>query len=85
MARIKHIAFFTDNPQELANFYVETFGMTITQPLTSSPESGSWVFLTDGYIDMALISPAHGAEGKNYRAGINHFGFTVDAQEHAAG
>jgi catechol 2,3-dioxygenase-like lactoylglutathione lyase family enzyme len=78
MAKIRHIALFTDNVEELAKFYVETFGMEITQPLTSSPESGSWVFLTDGYIDMALIQPAKAEEGKN---GINHFGFTVDPEE----
>ena len=78
MAKIRHIALFTDNVEELSKFYVDTFGMTITQPLMSTPESGSWVFLTDGYIDMALIQPARADEGKN---GINHFGFTVDPEE----
>jgi catechol 2,3-dioxygenase-like lactoylglutathione lyase family enzyme len=74
MAKIRHIAFLTDNPQELADFYVETFGMKVTQPLMSTPESGSWIFLTDGYIDMALISP-----NKRDRVnGINHFGFTLE-------
>ncbi len=53
MASIRHIAVFTKDPEELADFYVETFGMKITQPITSSPESGKWVFLTDGYIDLA--------------------------------
>jgi len=81
MAKIRHIAIFTENPQELANFYVNTFGMTITQPLASSPESGSWVFLTDGYIDLALIWPGNKSEGAN---GINHFGFTMDSREYAA-
>jgi catechol 2,3-dioxygenase-like lactoylglutathione lyase family enzyme len=81
MAKIRHIAFFTENPDELAKFYVDTFGMTITQPLMSTPESGSWVFLTDGYIDMALIAPST-MEGRGN--GINHFGFTMDADEHKA-
>ena len=77
MAKIRHIAIFTDDPDALAKFYVEVFGMKITQPLASSPESGSWVFLTDGYMDVALIAPSKN-EGKN---GINHFGFTLDAEE----
>lgn len=81
MAKIRHIAIFTDDPEQLANFYVDTFGMTITQPLTSSPESGSWVFLTDGYIDMALIWPGNDSEGTK---GINHFGFTMDEREYAS-
>ena len=78
MAKIRHIAIWTDNPDELSKFYVDTFGMTIQQPLMSSPESGSWVFLTDGYIHLALISPANRRGKPN---GINHFGFTVDSEE----
>jgi len=81
MAKIRHIAIYTDNPDELAKFYVDVFGMTITQPLASSPESGSWVFLTDGYMDVALISPAEHQREKN---GPNHFGFTIDEQERVA-
>ena len=79
MAKIRHIAIFTDKPGELAQFYVDTFGMTITQPLMSSEASGSWVFLTDGYLDMALIAPSRRGGVKN---GINHFGFTLDDQEY---
>ena len=81
MAKIRHIAIWTDNPDELSKFYVETFGLTITQPLRSSPESGSWVFLTDGYIHLALISPGQRRGKPN---GINHFGFTVDEAERQA-
>ena len=81
MAKIRHIAIWTDNPDELSKFYVDTFGMTITQPLMSSPESGSWVFLTDGYIHLALIAPGNRRGVAN---GINHFGFTVDGPERRA-
>jgi catechol 2,3-dioxygenase-like lactoylglutathione lyase family enzyme len=81
MARIRHLAIFTDDPDELAKFYVDVFGMTITQPLASSPESGSWVFLTDGYMDVALISPS---ERKGAKNGPNHFGFTMDEKERVA-
>jgi catechol 2,3-dioxygenase-like lactoylglutathione lyase family enzyme len=81
MAKIRHIAIWTDNPDELSKFYVDTFGLKITQPLRSSPESGSWVFLTDGYIHLALISPGK-RQGKPN--GINHFGFTVSVDERQA-
>ena len=81
MAKIRHIAIFTDDPEELSKFYVETFGLKITQPLRSSAESGTWVFLTDGYMHVALISPANTPDQSN---GINHFGFTVSAAERQA-
>lgn len=85
MAKIRHLAIFTDDPEELANFYVDTFGMTITQPLTSSPESGKWVFLTDGYLDLALIWPGDSLEAKEgMKNGINHFGFTLEEKEQKA-
>src|SRR5687767_13115367 len=78
MARIRHIAIFTPDPAALAKFYVDVFEMQITQPLASSPESGSWIFLTDGYMDVALIAPA---QQDGVRNGLNHFGFTVDERE----
>ena len=81
MAKIRHIAIFTDDPDELAKFYVDVFGMQITQPLASSPESGSWVFLTDGYMDVALIAPG---KREGLQNGLNHFGFTVDKEERVA-
>ena len=81
MAKIRHIAIFTDDPGELAKFYVDVFGMRNTQPLASSAESGSWVFLTDGYMDVALIAPG---EKRGMKKGLNHFGFTVDKEERIA-
>ena len=76
MAKIKHIAIFSENPARLAEFYVDVFGMKITG------ESQGDVWVTDGYFDVALISR------KSERApkpGIHHWGFTLeDADEKAA-
>ncbi|MFM9967618.1 MAG: VOC family protein [Burkholderiales bacterium] len=71
MATIRHIAIFADNPKELAKYYVEVFGMTIT----SEHEGDAW--LTDGYINFALLPRGREKMPK----GINHFGFTLDAEE----
>ncbi len=74
MARIKHIAIFSENPAKLAEFYVDVFGMKITG------ESQGDVWVTDGYVDVALISR------KSERApkpGIHHWGFTLDEDEKA--
>jgi predicted enzyme related to lactoylglutathione lyase len=48
--KIKHIALFSDNTARLAEFYGEVFGMTVTG------ESKGDVWVTDGYVDFALLS-----------------------------
>jgi catechol 2,3-dioxygenase-like lactoylglutathione lyase family enzyme len=79
MAKIRHIAIFTEDARKLASFYVDVFGMKISQEAQGSPGSGTGfaVFITDGYIDMALIEPAD----PKSRKGVNHFGFTVEPSE----
>ena len=70
MARIKHLAIVTLDPERLAKFYVEVFGMEILH----RPPNSTAVFVTDGYITLALLPQR--AEGKP--SGINHFGFEID-------
>ena len=78
MARIKHIALTTENPAKTAAFYKEAFGL---RELRRSPNGA--VFLTDGYIHLAVLnlkdeqSADMGAHGPNF-TGIHHFGFEVD-------
>ena len=75
MAKIKHIAIFSENPAKLARFYVDVFGMKITG------ESQGDVWVTDGYVDVALISRK---SEKAPKPGIHHWGFTLeDADEKA--
>jgi catechol 2,3-dioxygenase-like lactoylglutathione lyase family enzyme len=71
MAKIRHIAIFADNPAELADFYTRIYGMKITG------ESQGDVWVTDGYMDVALIRRKREGAPK----GIHHFGFTLDAEE----
>ena len=84
MARIKHIALTTGNPEKVAAFYKEAFGM---QEIRRSPNGA--VFLTDGYINLAILNwktekdADVGANGPNY-SGIHHFGFQVDDLEEAS-
>ena len=78
MARIKHIALTTKDPDAVAAFYKEGLGL---KEIRRSP-SGA-VFLTDGYIHVAVLkhkderAPDMGAHGPNF-SGIHHFGFEVD-------
>ena len=78
MARIKHIALTTANPDKVAAFYKAALGL---QEIRRS--SSGAVFLTDGYINLAILNwktekdADVGANGPNYN-GIHHFGFEVD-------
>ena len=83
MAKIKHIALTTENPAAVAAFYQKAFDM---QEIQRSP-SGA-VFLTDGYINLAILNwkteqdADVGANGPNYN-GIHHLGFQVDDLDQA--
>ena len=78
MAKIKHIALTTQDPDKVAAFYKEAFGL---QEIRRSPNGA--VFLTDGYINLAILNwktekdADVGANGPNY-SGIHHIGFEVD-------
>jgi catechol 2,3-dioxygenase-like lactoylglutathione lyase family enzyme len=72
MAKIRHLAFFADSPEEMAKFYVNAFGFEITGRGIES------VWLTDGYLDIALLKRA---DNMHVHTGLNHFGITLEANE----
>ena len=84
MARIKHIALTTKDPDKVAAFYKDALGL---KEIRRSP-SGA-VFLTDGYINLAILNwktekdADVGANGPNYN-GIHHFGFEVEDLDEAS-
>lgn len=71
MAKIKHLAIKTVDPERLAKFYVDVFEMEI---VTRTGKGA--VFLTDGYLNVALLQ----ARG-DVPPGLNHFGFEIDDME----
>ena len=74
MARIKHIAIFSDDPEALAKFYVDVFKMQLKG--RSSGTDGS-VWISDGYMDIALLRRRSDFAPE----GLHHFGITLDANE----
>jgi catechol 2,3-dioxygenase-like lactoylglutathione lyase family enzyme len=76
MARIRHVAVYTDDPEKLADFYIEVFGMEKKQE-THTAKGGHAIFLSDGYLDFALINP----ELRDSPRGVHHFGFTLEPAE----
>ncbi len=82
MARIKHIALTTREPAKVAEFYKTAFDLKELRRHNGN------VFLTDGYIHVAILktkgeaAPDMGAHGPHF-AGIHHFGFEVDDLDEA--
>jgi lactoylglutathione lyase len=83
MPRIKHIALTTQDPSKTAAFYKEAFDM---QEIRRNAQG--CVFLTDGYINLAILNYKTekdadvGAHGANFD-GIHHFGFEVEDLDQA--
>ena len=84
MARVRHLAITTDDPEKVAAFYVKAFDM---KEISCAPNGSR--HLTDGYIDLAILNwktekdPDVGPNGPNY-SGIHHIGFQVDDMEEAS-
>ena len=82
MAKIRHIAICAEDTAKMAEFYINTFGMVqvIARPAREGgpPEEKRAVYLSDGYINLAVL-PANGE-----KEGIDHFGFQVDDPEEIA-
>lgn len=70
--RIQHVAINVQPEQrgELAEYYKKVFGM---EEKLRGPNGT--IYLSDGFVDVALISSA------DVPLGINHFGFKVDSVE----
>jgi catechol 2,3-dioxygenase-like lactoylglutathione lyase family enzyme len=75
MARIKHIAIRTENVEKTAAFYRDAFG------LTQVGVGQSGVYLSDGYLNIAVLKLRAGIEGEPVKLGVDHIGFQVDDVE----
>ena len=77
MPRIKHIAIRTPDPEKTAQFYVNVFG------LEEVGKAGSGLYLSDGYINLAILKSIEEGNEESVRdvagyAGIDHLGFMVE-------
>ncbi len=81
MAKIKHIALSTKDPNTTAKFYIDVFGMKQIGRVDHPAVSG--YYLSDGDLNLAVLNfktdAVAGAErGKDY-VGIHHIGFQVES------
>jgi len=83
MAKIKHIALSTPDPEKTARFYMDVFGMKQVGRVDSPGASG--YYLSDGDLNLAVLSFKNDAvagveRGKDF-CGIHHIGFQVESLE----
>ena len=71
MARIKHIAIRTRDVEKTASFYKEAFGLK----QVGLGQSG--IYLSDGYLNIAILKFQPGKNGEPLRLGVDHVGFQV--------
>lgn len=70
MAKIRHIAYRSENPEAMVKFFTEAFEMTVAL----RRERGA-IDLTDGTLNITIL-PMDGPGATGIR-GIEHIGFTV--------
>ncbi|HEY1233047.1 MAG TPA: VOC family protein [Candidatus Binatia bacterium] len=69
-ARIRHLALYTENQQEMASFYKTVFGM---KRITESFNQPNHDHISDGVIGLAVLRRRPG-----FHAALDHFGFEMD-------
>lgn len=74
---LRHLAILSMNPHKLARYYEQVFEMEILN-IGHDPIDGDFAFLTDGYINLALLPQK---VNPDTHVGIHHFGFVVDSLE----
>jgi methylmalonyl-CoA/ethylmalonyl-CoA epimerase len=83
MAKLRHFALYTSDPEATAAFYKKAFDMVEVGRTNSTFAQG--VFLSDGTINVAClhyVNPEAAATyGSSSKFGMSHFGFWVDDLE----
>ena len=72
MVQIKHIAIRTHDVEKTAAFYKDAFG------LEQVGVGQSGIYLTDGHLNIAILSFRSVVEGETMKLGVDHIGFQVD-------
>jgi catechol 2,3-dioxygenase-like lactoylglutathione lyase family enzyme len=75
MAKIRHIAISTEDPEKTAAWYKEVFG------LVEVGKSPGGVYLSDGHINFAVLRIPSPDDPSRICLGVDHFGFLVEDAE----
>ncbi|HLI25586.1 MAG TPA: VOC family protein [Chloroflexota bacterium] len=75
MAKLRHIAISTEDPEQTAAWYKEAFG------LVEVGRSPAGVYLSDGDINFAVLRLPATDDPTRIHRGVHHFGFVVEDVE----
>jgi catechol-2,3-dioxygenase len=78
MAKLRHLAILTQQPDRLADFYKRVFEMKEMY----RTKNGS-VHLSDGEVNLAILN-ANDPKEPGHRSGLYHFGFQVEDNQEIA-
>jgi catechol 2,3-dioxygenase-like lactoylglutathione lyase family enzyme len=80
MAKIRHIAFATDDPEKTAQFYKDVFEFKEVGRVNPGDNNLGWgVFLTDGTLNIAVLKFLTDQIGRGLDyTGLHHFGILVE-------
>ena len=86
MAKLRHIAVATKDPEKTSEFYKKHFEMEVAGRIDNDLAQG--YYLTDGVVCLAVLkfkipNSNRSWDSENY-TGIHHFGFIVEDMEKAA-
>ena len=85
MARIRHVAVGTDDPEATAKFYEDGLGLRRVGVVDSPTAEG--YYLSDGHVNLAILKWreewASVTEGAPKRVGVHHIGFGVEDMDAA--
>jgi len=86
MAKLRHIAVATKDPEKTIEFYKKHFEMEVAGRIENDLAQG--YYLTDGVVCLAILkfkipNSNRSWDSENY-TGIHHFGFIVEDMEKAA-
>lgn len=83
MAKIKHIAIATQDPDKTAKFYINVLGLKEIAKINSQGATG--YHLSDGDINFAILKfkndQVAGIENGKEVSGLHHIGFEVESLE----
>lgn len=75
MAKIRHLAIRTEDPERLAAFYKEVFDLKeVHRGSHPGHPAGKTVHLTDGYFELAILDN----RAQQSPNGLYHFGIQID-------
>lgn len=72
MAKIRHVAISTEDPEKTAAWYKEVFG------LVEVGRTQAGVYLSDGDINFAVLRILSKSDPEKVELGVSHFGFVVE-------